>query len=61
MLSVDPLATAIDEALPGMANDVSHLQRRPTQALRGASPCVVSLSLSSGLAVALRCFLERCR
>src|SRR6266851_438240 len=59
MLSVDPLATAIDKALPGIANDLSHLQRGPTQTLRGASPCVVSLSMSSGLAVALRCFCER--
>jgi hypothetical protein len=61
MLPVDPLATAVNEALPGITNDVGHLRRRPTQALRGAVPCVVSASMSSGLAVALRCLLERCR
>jgi hypothetical protein len=61
VLSVDPLAAALDKVLPGITNDVGHLQRRPTQALRTGSPCVVSLSMSSGLEIALRCFWERCR
>jgi hypothetical protein len=34
MLSVDPPATAVDEALSCIANDVSHLQWRPVYALR---------------------------
>jgi hypothetical protein len=29
MLSVDPPSAAVDETLSGVANDVSHLQRRP--------------------------------
>jgi hypothetical protein len=61
MLSVDPSATALDESLPGVTNDVGHPQRRLPQTLRTASPAVVSRSMSSGLAVARRCFLERCR
>ena len=61
MLPVDPSAAALDEALPGVANDVGHLQRRPAYTLRIASPGVASCSMSSGLAVALKCFFERCR
>ena len=61
VLSVDPLVTALNEGLPGTANDVGHLQRRPVHAL-----CVGSLSprmgsASSGLPVALRCRRDRCR
>jgi hypothetical protein len=59
MLSVDPPSAAVDEALSGTANDISHLQRRPAQRLRKASPDVPSCSMSSGLEVALRCFFER--
>ena len=61
MLPVDPSATALEEALPCVANDVGHLQRRPAYTLRIASPGVPSCSMSSGLAVALRCRLERWR
>jgi hypothetical protein len=61
MLTVDPPAAAVDEALSGVANDVGHLQRRPAYTLRSASPGVPSRSMSNGLAVALRCLLERCR
>jgi hypothetical protein len=61
MLPVDPSAAAFDEALSGVANDVGHLQRRPPQALRIGAPGVVRESMSSGLAVALRCFVERCK
>ncbi len=61
MLPVDPSAAALNEALSGVTNDVGHLQRRPTQALRIGAPCVARESLSSGLAVALRCRWERCR
>src|SRR6266851_2845396 len=64
VLPVDPLAAAFHVALPRIANDVGHLQRGPTQALRGASPGVLSASISSGLAVALagaeRGLLTRC-
>lgn len=42
MLAVDPLATAFDETLPCVANDVGHLQRRPAYTLRIASPDVAS-------------------
>ena len=42
MLSVDPPAAALDKALPCVANDVSHLQRRLAYALRIASPGVAS-------------------
>ena len=61
MLSVDPPSAAVDETLSCVANDVSHLQRRPAYTLRIASPDVANCSISSGLEVALRCLLERCR
>jgi len=61
VLAVDPPAAAFHEALPGVANDVGHLHRGAAQAVRRASPCVPSASASSGLEVALRCLLERCR
>jgi len=61
MLTVDPPAVAFDEALPGIADDVGHLHRGAAQALRKASPCDPSASASSGLEVALRCLLDRCR
>ena len=61
VLSVDPLATALNEGLPGTANDVGHLQRRPVHALCVGSPSPRMGSASSGLPVALRCRRERCR
>ena len=61
MLAVDPPAAAFDEALPGITNDVGQLHGGAAQALRKASPCGTSASASSGLEVALRCLLERCR
>jgi len=42
MLTVDPPAAAFEEALPSIANDVGHLQRRPAYTLRIASPGVAS-------------------
>lgn len=38
VLAVDPSAAAFHEALPGIANDVGHLDRGTAQALRKASP-----------------------
>jgi predicted nuclease of restriction endonuclease-like (RecB) superfamily len=61
MLTVDPSAAAFHEALPDVANDVGHLHRGAAQALRKAPPCDSSASASSGLEVALRCLLDRCR
>ena len=61
MLTVDPSAAAFHEALSGIANDVGQLHGGAAQALRKASPCGTSASASSGLEVALRCLLERCR
>ncbi len=61
MLAVDPPAAAFDEALPGVANDVGQLHGGAAQALRKASPCDPSASASSGLEVALKCLLDRCR
>jgi hypothetical protein len=55
VLSVDPLATALNERLPGTANDIGHLQRRPIHALCVGSPSPWRGSASSGLPVALRC------
>lgn len=61
VLSVDPLATALNEGLPGTTNDVGHLQRRPVHALCVGSPSPRMGSTSSGLLVALRWRRERCR
>ena len=61
MLAVDPLATAFNEGLSCIANDVGHLQRRPVHALCVGSPSPRIGSASSGLPVALRCRRERCR
>jgi len=61
VLSVDPLATALNEGLPGTANNVGHLQRRPVHALCVGSPSPRMGSASSGLPVALRWRRERCR
>ena len=61
MLTVDPSAAAFHEALPDVANDVGHVHRGAAQALRKSSPCDSSASASSGLEVALRCLLDRCR
>ena len=61
VLPVDPVLTALEERLPGKANDIGHLQWRPIHALCVCSPCVPSVRASSGLAVALRCRCERCR
>ena len=61
MLAVDPLVTALDEAVAGVANDLGHLHRGAAQTLRSASPGVPSRSMSSGLAVALRCFRDKWR
>jgi hypothetical protein len=54
VLSVDPLATALNERLSCTANDVGHLQRRPVHALCVCSPSPRIVSASSGLPVALR-------
>src|SRR5882724_10510101 len=62
VLSVDPLATALNEGLSCTANDVGHLQRRrPVHALCVDSPSPRMVIASSGLPVALRCRRERCR
>ena len=61
VLSVDPLATALNEGLPGTANDVGHLQRRPVHALCVGSPSPRIGSASNGLPVALRWRREKCR
>ena len=61
VLSVDPLATALNEGLPGTTNDVGHLQRRPVHAFCACSPCSRIVSASRGLSMALRCRWERCR
>jgi len=59
MLPVDPAAAALNEALPGPANNIGHLQRRPVYALRLCSPGAGRVSVSSGLVVALRWRCER--
>src|SRR5665213_152753 len=61
VLSVDPAMTAFPEARPGVTDDVGHLQRSAAYTLRIASPGSASRSMSSGLEVALKCLLERCR
>jgi hypothetical protein len=61
VLPVDPAAAALEEALPGAANNLGHLQRRPVYALRIASPGAGRVSATRGLAVALRWRCERCR
>ena len=61
MLAVDPSAAAFYEALSGIVDDVGHLHGGAAQALRRASPCDPGASASSGLEVALRCLLDRCR
>jgi hypothetical protein len=61
VLPVDPALTMFKERLPSKANDIGHLQWRPVHELCVSSPCVPSVRESSGLAVALRCRLERCR
>jgi hypothetical protein len=61
MLPADPAATALHKGRTGTANDIGHLQRRPVYELRLCSPDAVSVSASSGLAVALRWRCERCR
>ena len=61
VLAVDPLATAFNEGLSCIANDVGHLQRRPVHALCVGSPSPRMGRASSGLPVALRCRRERCR
>ena len=61
VLPVDPALTAFEERLPGIANDIGHLQRRAIHSLCVCSPCVPNVRASSGLAVALRCRSERCR
>jgi hypothetical protein len=48
----DPLATALNEGLPGTAIDVGHLQRRPVHALCVGSPASRIVFASSGLPVA---------
>src|ERR1017187_242599 len=45
MLPVDSPTAAFYEALPGTANDIGHLQRRPVQTLRIGSPCAISESM----------------
>src|SRR5712692_6305280 len=61
VLSVDPLATALQEGLSCTANDVGHLQRTPAHTFCVCSPSPLLVSASSGLPVALRCRRERCR
>ena len=59
VLPGDPATAALDEALPGPANNIGHLQRRPVYALRIGSPGAGRVSASRGLAVALRWRCER--
>lgn len=61
VLPGNPVATAFEEGLPCTANDVGHLQRRPVYGRRIGSPVPFNGSASSGLDVALRWRLERCR
>jgi len=61
VLSVDPLATALNEGLPGTTHDVGHFQRRPVHALCVGSPSPRIVIASSGLPVALRWRRETCR
>ena len=58
VLPADPALTPLEKRLPGKANDIGHLQGRPVHAFLVCSPCVSSVSASSGLAVALRCRLR---
>ena len=60
VLPVDPLATVFYKCLSSTANDVGHLQERPSHELCLCPPCE-NVSASSGLAVALRCRWDRCR
>ena len=59
VLSVDPLATALNKGLPCITNDVGHLQRWPVHAFCIGFPSPRIVSASSGLPVALRCRRER--
>ena len=61
MLPVDPPAATLNERLSSAANNVGHLQQRPTHELCLRPPCEENVSASSGLAVALRCRWDRCR
>jgi hypothetical protein len=50
-----------EERLSCTADDIGHLQRRPVHALWVRAPGSLMVSASRGLAVALRCLLDRCR
>ena len=55
VLPVDPPAAAFDKSLSSTANNVGHLHEWPVVQLCCCPPWEVSVSASSGLAVALRC------
>jgi len=61
VLPSDPAAIALNEGLPGTANDVGHLQKRPVHALCVGSPSPRIGSASNGPPVALRWRRETCR
>ena len=61
MLPGDPVAAAFHKGWTGSANNIGHLQRRPIYVRRICSPGAGRVSVSSGLAVALRWRRERCR
>ena len=66
MLSRDPRAVGVQEAIAVLAHDVGHLEGWPRHRLcfsrvRRAVSGAVSVSASSGLATACRCVCERWR
>jgi hypothetical protein len=61
VLSGDPALTLFQEGLSCTADDVGHLQWRPVHTLWVRAPGSLMVSASRGLAVALRCLLDRCR
>ena len=61
VLPVDPPATAFNKGRSCMANDIGHLQRRPVHSCFARPPCSRMVSASRGLAVTLRCLLDKCR
>ena len=61
VLPGDPVPALFEERLSCTADDIGHLQRRPVHALWVRAPGSLMVSASRGLAVALRCLLDRCR
>ena len=61
VLKGDPAMAAVQEGVSCAADDIGHLRRRPVQ-LRAVRPRgSMRVSASRGLAVALRCRLDRCK